>query len=159
MSDDFRIMIKNNIRSMIEQDPILNARVTLIVKALQAAAVRDKLRPTVGYISEDNLEASLSTVDVDGQFEGEYTRYASLEVSKHNEDLSEAKVIGLWYWPMIDLPLAAFHMVEMMEKNIKSIPSAHFPDALTHAELFGDPLPLSFDFVEALDQNDEQEQD
>lgn len=158
MSDDFRTMIKNNIRAMIEQDPILNARVTLIVKALQAAVVRDSLRPTIGYISEDNLEACLSTVDVVGQFEGEYTRYVSLEVSKHTEDLSEAKVIGLWYWPMIDLPLAAFHMVEMMEKNIKSIPSAHFPEALTHAELFGNPLPLSFDFVEALDQ-DEQEQD
>lgn len=158
MSDDFRTMIKNNIRAMIEQDPILNARVTLIVKALQAAIVRDSLRPTIGYISEDNLEACLSTVDVVGQFEGEYTRYVSLEVSKHTEDLSEAKVIGLWYWPLSDMPLAAFHMVEMMEKNIKSIPSAHFPEALTHADLFGTPLPLSFDFVEALDQ-EEQEQD
>lgn len=157
MSDDIRTLIKNNIRNMIEGDPVLKARVTLLTQALQAAVVNDTLRPTVGYISEDNLEVSMSTVDVAGEYEGQFTRFVSLEVSRHNEHLTEAAIVGLWYWPIADMSVAAYHLVEMMEKNIKHIPSSHFPDAFTHAEVFGEALPLSFDFVQSLDEQEEQE--
>jgi len=139
-------MLRNNIiagiRNFINTNLQVQANVAFIKKMLnQPIGVQELFSPYTMFNTADNKEVSLSFFVDDKNVE-----YLCLQILKHNEELSESEIVGLWYWPSEQFDVAAYRFMELVENDGK--PLGQYPEALTHNEITGEAIVIHEELID-----------